>query len=166
MTVTIVLSQAIPQSTVVRAIPFLLLGTILASFKLEKKSTLFTIGTLLLVFFYLIFGARIIRVLGYSYIGFTVKLTLIAIIFYFVMKMKVSKRCGVFFTALGKRSYVFYAIHAPIIQLENYLFQPRTISSLGLYLLALVTTSLLVTEVVYRLIEKPAIKFSARIRAI
>lgn len=69
---------------------------------------------------------------------------------------------------LGSRSYSLYAVHGPILRLHSelfdYLYGERLLTyQMWIYFVSCLALVLLATEIIYKYIEKPAIRYAKRI---
>ena len=67
-------------------------------------------------------------------------------------------------TELGKRSYSLYACHVPVIYFSRHVFSPKFGDQPLVYTGLVFLIVVLCTEALYRLIERPAVKWSRSIR--
>ncbi len=81
-----------------------------------------------------------------------------------VMSAALESRLAVY---LGARSYSVYLIHLPIIQIMIWLLAPRIeLTQLGLFFALIVTVvpvTMIVSNVLYRVVERPMIELGARL---
>jgi len=164
---SVVLALVVPGSLILNAIPFFWLGAMLKNGNLQRLDFISNHSTLivsLLALIYLSVGAKFIRSLDYSLSDFCLKLTILWVVFQCVTRLEFSARISRVWIELGKRSYALYAVHAPLVGLLLSIMKPDNLSAFCMYLFSLFTLVGIVTEVVYRIVEKPAIAWSARIR--
>ena len=155
------------NSPLVRAIPFFTLGALLRSQDnkrviLEKK--VFNVMISAFLAFYLFYGASIITKLGYSIQGTCLKLAILSSLIYCLRRIEVGLGTSNLFNFVGKRTYVLYVIHGPIVGLLLSGIKPSTTVSFGFYMLVLIVITVVITEVVYRKVEIPAITWASRIK--
>jgi len=70
---------------------------------------------------------------------------------------------------LGARSYSLYAVHGPILRLHSELFDmiwgdPLSPFQLWIYLLSCIAIVLLATEIIFKYVETPAIRYAKKFR--
>ena len=65
---------------------------------------------------------------------------------------------------ISLRSYSLYAVHWPIIKSVQELSNPSSIASWSVYILVSLITVLMGTEILYQLVERPALSMSKKIR--
>jgi peptidoglycan/LPS O-acetylase OafA/YrhL len=66
---------------------------------------------------------------------------------------------------LSQRSYSLYAVHAPIVLFIDKIFFAAVATTSGLQILISLSTIFVATEILYRFVEKPSIKFSRKLLA-
>ena len=164
---SIILSQVVSGSIVLLAIPFFTLGAILKHFNREStiSSSSYATTVVFIVFvLYFLGGATQIRRLDYSALGISIKLIILGSLIQCLVRMKFSPKFAYLCIGLGKRSYVLYAIHAPLVGLFLAALKPSTLIAFLFYALLLTCTVTFLTEVVYRKIEQPAINWARQKR--
>ena len=72
---------------------------------------------------------------------------------------------------LGARSYSLYAVHGPILRLHSELFdlilgEQLTAAQLWVYFISCLAIVFLATEIVFKCVEVPAVRFAKRLRAV
>ena len=163
----VLLSQCFADSILLFAIPFFTLGAVLKYFNSGRKilpSRNANLAILLLSVAYFISGATAIRTLNYSISGITIKLLILGILIQCLVRMKMNSKISLFCVEVGKRSYVLYAIHGPLVGFFLASLKPSSLVGFFIYFLLLVCSVALMTELVYRKIEIPAIAVARRLR--
>ena len=155
------------SSPIIRAIPFFTLGAFLRSRDnrsviLERKS--FNILIVVFLAIYLLHGAGVISRLDYSIQATSLKIAILTLLMFCLRRIKVGLRTSKLFTAVGKRTYVLYVVHGPIVGLLLAGMKPSSLVAFALYFSVLIAATAFITEVVYRKIEIPAIAWATRIK--
>jgi peptidoglycan/LPS O-acetylase OafA/YrhL len=167
LVVSISLLVVFSGSPVIRAVPFFTLGAFLRTrdnnkiVQINKKFNLLIILSLL---FYLVIGAGIIRKIGDSVQGASFKLMILGFLIFCLRRIVVGSRIAKLFTALGKRTYVLYVVHGPIVGFLLAAIKPTSLSLFLLYFVFLVAGTAVASEVVYRHVEVPALTWARKVK--
>lgn len=156
-----------PWSSLARALTFFIVGIFLRSdrvrdfhFSLKTSKAIFILGTL----WFLSFGAYQILKLPMTLFGEIVKILFIAITLFLVSRTEIRESWRNACFAAGERSFCLYAFHYPVLLGFHYFIQPSGYKSLSIYFLCSILVSGLVTEITFRLVDKPAHKLARNYR--
>lgn len=164
---SVTVSHFLPSSVIFCAVPFFSLGALLRNLnKVRAVSPSWTANFVVftLSISYFIGGAGAIRKLSYSTLGISIKLMILGILIYFLTRMKLNPKLSLYCVEIGKRSYVLYAIHAPLAGLFLVAIKPTSLMGFLGYLVSLICVVGIGTEMIYQTVEKRAITWSRRIR--
>jgi peptidoglycan/LPS O-acetylase OafA/YrhL len=160
---------------ILNALPYFLvgIGTSQLIQKIEiKKNQLITLKFLLLwilILFWIVFPIAIPSFLSIKYLQPLIDLFFISATLIFFGSIKISDQMSRISIQLGLRSYVLYASHAPILRICNEIWKrlhlsTGTITLTFAYIFFGFACVALGTEILFRVIEKKAIIWSAKMR--
>ena len=165
--VGLIVWSVIPWSSLARALAFFVLGIFLRServrniqFSRKAGRAISILGTI----WFLSFGAHQILSLPMTMFGEITKLLIITIILFLVSKTEIHGSWRKACLAAGERSFCLYAFHYPVLLGFHYFLQPSDCRSLSLYFICSTLVTVLVTEITFRLVDKPAHKLARNYR--
>lgn len=146
-------------------LPFFLIGMILQR-QSQRLATKKRFNQFLLAFCVLvicILPKQLIQVSGSTW-GTMTNLALVVIVLLPLSQLHLGYRTARWSTALGERSFALYASHFPVILISRHFLADPLRENPILYVFAIVCTVAVGTEIVFRFVEIPAIKWSRRIK--
>lgn len=162
---SLLLWNQIPDNPVIRAFPYFAIGILLNSpllHKVEFRTSKINFALIVAVFYYLFFGARQLIALDYDLVGETTKLLVISLLLFSISKARIPSSFVEVCIALGKRSFCIYAFHYPVLLVLNYLIHPKSHFEFSTYILASIGLTFCISEVAYRLIDRPSMQMAMR----
>jgi peptidoglycan/LPS O-acetylase OafA/YrhL len=153
------------ENPVLRAIPFFLLGSTLASRKtlnvgFHVQPWIWRIWPILIICVSLIFQ----EISEFRIFLYFSEMLVFLLIFSYFRGVNLQGRERVYAKFLGSRSYVIYAVHAPIISCIGSWLQPTLFQDKVLFFTLSILLTLLVSEFVYRRIELPVLDYLSQKR--
>jgi peptidoglycan/LPS O-acetylase OafA/YrhL len=162
---SLLLWNQIPNNPVIRAFPYFAVGILLNSpvfYKIRLKASLINFTLLVAVLYYFVSGAKQLLALEYDLTGETIKLVIISLLIFSISKAQIPPSFAGACVALGKRSFCIYAFHYPVLLVLNYLIHPKSHLEFSTYILASIGLTVCISEVTYRLIDRPSMRLALR----
>lgn len=158
--ISILLFCMFPENVLTRSAPFFLLGSSIAikqNWKLFPQYRQIMWNWWPLFYFGYIYVMKLSKF--ESYLLFTLEIVLFALVFVLYSNIEPRKIEKFIAEHLGRRSYVIYAVHGPLIGLIGSLIKPQILSEVLLFCVLSVGTVALISEFIYRVVEIPTLKF-------
>jgi peptidoglycan/LPS O-acetylase OafA/YrhL len=157
----IMVAALFPSNLIVQGLPIFYLGYLLPSFKLTSSNNVFLkIVTILIPLSILILAPANLQDRHKGTVNLLISFSLAALILLASLIFAKSERTML--AAISQRSYSLYATHAPVLLfVDKTLFSNAQVLSAQQLLISLLLI-LFITEIVYRFIEVPSIKYSRR----
>jgi peptidoglycan/LPS O-acetylase OafA/YrhL len=163
--ISISIGMVFLDNPILSSIPFFILGSTLAfevksKVKFHSSSSIWRTWPLQL----LIFAALFNFVEKQKLVLYFSELIVFAMIFILFGEIRLRKFEILVASSLGKRSYVIYAVHAPIISFVGSWLKPNSISVNIQFIFIVVISTIVATEIAYRAIEVPVLKHLSKKR--
>jgi peptidoglycan/LPS O-acetylase OafA/YrhL len=145
------------EAPILRAAPYFLIGVLLRNqwFIKLKIDPIIALSILVIVgVFFILKGASLLLLLSYSIEGEVPKIILVGLLIFLFSKIQISGSLGRYSIEAGKRSFCLYAFHYPILLIFNFLIEPDNKTTMTLYVFLAISTTLGITELTYRYIDR------------
>jgi peptidoglycan/LPS O-acetylase OafA/YrhL len=158
-TVLVISNLLLPDNLILQGLLIFYLGYLIPGFQYGlRKSLISRIAMISIPVFILLFEPRFVQDRFEEPFNFLLNTFLAALISIWVLMASSAK--GGLISDLSQRSYSLYAVHAPIVLfIDRTFFAHVTITS-GQQILISLFLILVATEILYRFVEKPSIRFS------
>lgn len=157
----VILNLMVPENAILQGLPIFYFGYLLPEIQHNLSDVKVAIHSF---FFFSILALMVIpssvqgRFQGFT--SFVVSNLLASFIIVWSLTSFSSERT--FLSELSQRSYSLYAVHAPIVLvIDKILFSSDQVTSQGQIFISLLVISI-GTEIIYRFVEKPSIKYSRK----
>lgn len=148
-----------PENAIIRGLPIFYFGYLLPGIKLNflsPKILRYLVASFPV--FVLLVSPHVVQGRYAGFENFLVMNSLAGLVI--ISSLLFIKSTSSFFSDLSQRSYSLYAVHFPLIQLiDKTLFFSSPKTSAGQFLISVLVVSI-ATEIHYRFVEKPSIKYS------
>jgi peptidoglycan/LPS O-acetylase OafA/YrhL len=115
--------------------------------------------------FFILRGASWLLLLPNSMQGEVPKIILVGVLIFLFSKIHIVGTLAKYSIEAGKRSFCLYAFHYPILLIFNFLIEPDDKTSMTLYVFLATSTTLCITELTYRYIDRPSTDWAKKLRA-
>jgi peptidoglycan/LPS O-acetylase OafA/YrhL len=159
---------ALPNSALLRALPYFGIGVLLSSptFKKIKIDQKFLkIFVLFTIFFYIFFGARVLISQSNVLSGELVRLGTVTVLLFTFSRTTLPIKVQAISEWLGRRSFTLYAFHFPILLIFDFIIKPNNWLTFLCYLISSAFCSVAAAELAFRFIDAPATKRNSLRRA-
>jgi peptidoglycan/LPS O-acetylase OafA/YrhL len=160
----ILINLLLPSNTILQGLPIFYFGYLCPGFNFNlMKSKAFKYPIILVPLLILFLEPRFVQSRFGEPLNYLVSTSLAALILIWTLTASSLKRD--LLSDLSQRSYSLYAVHAPIMLFVDKIFFVNLAITSGLQILISIFSILVSTEILYRFVEKPSIKFSRRFLA-
>ncbi len=159
LTVLVIINLLLPGNLIFQGLLIFYFGYLSPGFQYSlRKRLIFRIAMISIPIFILLFKPKLVQVRFEEPFNFLFNTFLAALISIWVFMTSSSKRDLI--SDLSQRSYSLYAVHAPIVLFIDRIFFAHVTITSGQQILITLSLILVATEILYRFVEKPSIRFS------
>lgn len=149
--------------SVVNATPYFVTGVICFRLFKIKKQIRYNFGLLVFTLVFFFISPKLLTA-PQTFIGNSASIIAIAILVVIGSRVVIRDNYSLLLSSISARSYCLYAVHWPIIKSVEALTKPISLPTYIFYAITSLILVALVTEIVYRFVECPAIAASKRLR--